>query len=295
LVANQEPVCLFDSSCTTLPKDSYSVILKGSLALRVYPDTRPHNMKIAQIQKGLVLVLNERELIEEGAGFGVPVAIFSDRTCFSGSAETLIMDNVQSKIVIKRYRIDTVSKKGWKNTVLPEIPILKFISNRLENAYRKNQFIRKFFFPSVNIRKKIGVKMIYKRIKSRGEIVVTYNINENSIIINADFRGLNRNCLKKIVLLNEQGSTFFRKFSSNGSILVDEQIGGWRLLTANQACFSNLEGSLGFCFRNLSNCRSFIGREYLNEFLSWVGLEYETSPDQDFLEYEIKIIRNDEL
>jgi hypothetical protein len=279
----------------TLGKEPYTVTLKSGLALRIYPDTRPNNMKIAQIQKGLVLVLNEKELIEEGAGFGVPAAIFSDRTCFSSSAETLIIDKVQSKIVIKRYRMDTVSKKSWKNIVLPEIPIQRFISDKLENAYHEIPFIRKFFFPAVDTLKKIGVKMFYKRIKSRGEIIVTYDISENYINIKADLCRLNRTFLKKIVLLNEQGSTFFRKFSSNGSILVDDQIGAWRLLTANRACFSDLEGSLGFCLRNLHDYRSFVGREYLNGFLSWVGLEYEAPPDQDFLEYEIKIIRNNEL
>lgn len=295
MIINHEPIFLVYPNCTTLGKEPYTVILKSSVALRIYSDTRPNNMKIAQIQKGLVLVLNEKELIEEGAGFGVPVAIFSDRTCFSGSAETLIMDKVQSKIIIKRYRMDTVSKKGWKNIVLPESLIQRFISDKLEKAYRKKPFIRKFFFPGVNIREKIGVKMIYQRIKSRGEVVVTYEISENCINVDADFRGLNRNFLKKIVLLNEQGSTFFQKFNSNGSILVTEQIGAWRLLTADQACFSDLEGSLGFCLKNLQNCRSFIGREHLNDFLSWVGLEYEAPPDQDFLEYEIRIIRSNEL
>ena len=289
MIANHESNRLVESSCSTIWREPYTFILKDNLSLRVYPDTRPHNMKIAQIQKGLVLVLNGKELIEEGAGFGVPVAIFSDRTYFSGSAETIILDKAQKRMVIKRYHMDIVSKKGWKNIVLPELPIQKFISNKLETTYRKNQFIRKFFFPAVNVRKKIGVKMIYERIKSKGEIIVTYEIREKGIIVNASFRGLDKQRLKKIVLLNEQGSSFFRKLSSNGSVLVDEQIGAWRLLTANQACFSNLESSLDFCLRNLRNCRSFIGREHLNGFLAWIGMEYEAPPNLDSLEYEIRI------
>lgn len=294
MVVNYEHV-LTKSSCITLEKEPYTVILQNGLALRVYPDASPNNMKIAQIQKGLVLVLNERELIEEGAGFGVPVAVFSDSTCFSGSAETQITVMFQSTIITKRYHMDTVSKKGWKNTVLPEISIQKFISRKLANAYMgKNTFIRKFFLPAANVRKRVGVKMVYQRTKSRGDIVVTYSINGNSIIINADFRGLNRNCLKKIVILNEQGSTFFQKCSFNGSILVEEQIGAWRLLTADHVCFSNLVGSLNFSLRNLQNCRTFIGREHLNDFLSWVGIEYEAPQDLDSLEYEIKINGNNE-
>ena len=64
-----------------------TVSLGSNLALRIYPDSRPHNLETAQLQKGLVLMVNGKEVVEEGIGFGVPVVIFSDKTYFSSSAQ----------------------------------------------------------------------------------------------------------------------------------------------------------------------------------------------------------------
>ncbi|HYA22380.1 MAG TPA: hypothetical protein VEG31_04350, partial [Thermoproteota archaeon] len=63
---------------------SYTIPLRASLALRIYSDNRPHNLKIAELQKGLILVHDEEELVGEGSGFGVPVLLCSGETYFSG-------------------------------------------------------------------------------------------------------------------------------------------------------------------------------------------------------------------
>ena len=54
-----------------------TVDLHGGLSIRVYPDRRPGNLEIAGIQKGLILLDGGLELVEEGAGFGLPIALFS--------------------------------------------------------------------------------------------------------------------------------------------------------------------------------------------------------------------------
>ena len=72
--------------------DHFTTSLHNGLALRVYVDNMPTNFEISDIHKGLILLESGKELIEEGAGFGLPVAKYGDKSIFPGSAYIEIID-----------------------------------------------------------------------------------------------------------------------------------------------------------------------------------------------------------
>ncbi len=269
--------------------ESFTVSMKQGLAFRVYADSQPHNLKISSLQKGLVLVINGRELIEEGAGFGVPVAIFSDRTCFSSLAQVFISKDEQNKIIVKRFLINTFSRRKWKIGAFVDNPFYKSVSSLLEESYRNNPGTRKIIIPLMGLKNKVGVKTDFIKSKPRGEVTITYRIKPNQLDVEVDFSSLNKTGLKKLVMLNEQGSTFFRRLvMPDGSELTDERIGSWNPVNASNASFSDVENSFSFCLHNLPNSRLFVGREYFKGLTAWAGMEYEVEPSLNQFSYVIQ-------
>ncbi len=82
-----------------------TMALGSGLVVRAYPDTRPHVGKITPLQKGLVLVQDGRELIEEGYGFGTPIVVQGGRSYLSQNAVVAAAPDGQQ--VVKRFSIDT--------------------------------------------------------------------------------------------------------------------------------------------------------------------------------------------
>ena len=50
--------------------------------MRPYADSRLHYLETSALQKGLILMFDDKELIEEGLGFGVLVVKYKDKTYF---------------------------------------------------------------------------------------------------------------------------------------------------------------------------------------------------------------------
>jgi hypothetical protein len=87
-----------------------TVPLDGDLALRLYATTQPHVGKIASLQKGLVLVHQGHELIEEGYGFGMPI-IEADGVAYTSrrAGASLAREGAHLSLV-KAYRIDVADR-----------------------------------------------------------------------------------------------------------------------------------------------------------------------------------------
>jgi hypothetical protein len=269
--------------------ESYTAQLKSGLDVRVCADSRPHNLKISPLQKGLVLVKDGKELIEEGIGFGVPVAIYSDKTYFSSSAQVFIYESEKSKVIEKKFLLDASSRRKWRIASLVENPFYKSVSRFLENTYINYPNSRRIILPLIGLKNKIGVKTEFTRSIPRAEVTVTYKIKQDQLDIEADLSKLNKEGLKRLILLNEQGSTFFRKLVKPDSPdQVDEEIGAWNPIANRYASFTDLENSLIFSLQNLPKSRLFVGREYFKGITAWAGLQYEVESISGKFSYRIQ-------
>ena len=270
-------------------RDPYTVALTDELAFRVYPDSRPNNLKVAQLQKGMIMVFKGRELVEEGVGMGVPVAVYSDETYFAGTAE-LSRDYGDNEIVMKRFFMDRISRKSWKISRIVNNPIYRFVSRLSAGVYRDYPISRRAIFPLMMLRNKLGVHTVYAKASPRGEITVTYTVKNGNLGIRVDFSGLSRESLRKVVLLNEQGASFFKRFrDSKGLDLVDDKIGAWEHVGGDWASLSDVERTLSFSLKQLFGCRLFVGREYVKNHLAWTGMGYEVEPHLNVLNYTVSI------
>jgi len=258
------------------------------VSLRVYSSTEPHNWKISDLQKGLVLVYNGSETIGEGTGFGLPVLVYSDETYFSGSSRVHIFQNDEYWAVRKEFVMDRVSRNSFRNVTLENRTTRRFFT-RLADAYQRHPMLRSLTLKDLTGKMNIGTTFLKAR--PRGKVVVTYAIDEPRVLVSADFRQLVRIKPQKIFMLNEQGSKFFRKYvDSEGTELVDDRIGAWDEISTKWACLKILNGEFGFRLWKVENSTLRRGREFLNGSLDWVGLDYEVNPEKDVFEYAIEVL-----
>jgi len=270
--------------------DKFTVPLSNSLALRIYSDTKPHNLHLTDLQKGMILVYKGVETVGEGTGFGVPVLLYPDETYFSGSSHVYLSRQNDDKIVCKEFLMDTVSRPTIGKTEL-ENRNLRSISRYFDELYRSHRHMQPFL---LLLAKKIGANTGFVKSTSAGKVLVTYSINKARVLVRIDFSLLRRKNLQKAFILNEQGSSFFSRYlDSNDTELIDKQIGTWDETKAEWGCITDLQGKVGFRLWRVKNSVLRRGRESLEDYLDWIGLDYEVNPKTSVFEYEIEIFGED--
>ena len=266
---------------------TYSI--SNSVALRIHSDTKPQNLKIANLQKGIILLYNGVEVAGEGTGFGVPIGKYSDETFFSGSSVLQIHNKENSFIIRKEFSMDLIARDTFRNLKL-ENKKLRRIIDFISSFYQRHKRLARFILLVKELLFKCGVEPIFSKVDSKGRVIVTYTLNRNRILVKLSFNELDRNNLQKVFVLNEQGAHFFEKYSdSEGLKLSDEEIGAWDNVTAQSAKITDKQDKIGFSLKNVEGTMLRRGRELSKNSLDWIGLDYELNPSDDQFEYEIEI------
>lgn len=268
--------------------DMKTLSVSSSVSLRVYSNTQPRTWKIADLQKGLILVYDGVEMVGEGAGFGFPVAIYADETYFSGSSRVFVSRRDRCWVVRKEFVMDRVARNRFRRVKL-ENRTVRRIFGYLADIYQKHP--RSRFLVLKGLTWRMDIDTAFVEAASRGMVVVTYAVDGSRIIVKADFNGLDREGLEKVFVLNEQGSRFFKKYvDSEGRELADREIGAWDGIDGEWGCLKIAEGDFGFRLWRVGDAVLRMGREFLRNSLDWVGLDYEVNSRKGAFEYAIEVL-----
>lgn len=258
------------------------------VALRVYPDRRPGNLEIAGIHKALVLVRGGVEVIEEGAGFGLPIAKYRDKTYFPGSATLTLVEGTPVPVVVKTYRMDTVSVKSLGGSRISDA-VYHPVHGLFSHLYLSLGPLRPAFDAMIELRNTAGVRTSFEATRPRGEAEVRYTLHPDRVEIEARMK-LDEGC-EELIFLNEQGATTFRRYSDASRQLVDKQMGAWDRIDSPEATLSDLGDALSFTVERPRGAGFWRGRESVRGRLSWAGLALSfTSPEK--VRYTVRVRSN---
>jgi hypothetical protein len=258
------------------------------ICVRLYKDSRPNFLEVAPLQKGLVLLFDEKELVEEGMGFGAPVVKFNDKTYFSSSASCSISETEEGFDLTKRFVLDAISRKRVGNSHYLNDGVYQGFHRFFERAYLGYTSLFPFFSNIMELRQALKIQTQFVKVPDRGTVGVTYSVRFDSVKVLVDLTGLEKIACEEILILNEQGSTFFRKYSdSEGLYLDDAQIGAWSEVKTKKAFLSFLTGDLRFGLETQDNSSLFRGWEKTKGRFAWAGLSYRLPPNNSFFDYVI--------
>ena len=274
---------------TSIPSP-FTVQVDNFLSVRLYQDSRPACLETAPLQKGLVLVLNGNELVEEGMGFGVPVVKYKDKTYFSSSANSLVKKSVYSSALVKSFVLDTVSRKRIGNGFYVDDKLYHFLHRAFELLYLKYPSLARSFNRIMELRRTFKIQTEFRRVKPRGKIIFEYCCTPKEILIKTELSLLELDRCREILILNEQGSSFFRRYAdSSGLVLFDQKIGAWTEVTADTASLSDSKQTLEFAVKSKSASALFRGWEKTRNRFSWGGLAYRLPPRNSTFCYSIRL------
>jgi hypothetical protein len=273
----------------TAAQDAITIDLSDKLSLRLYRDSRPCCLETGALQKGLVLLWDDGELIEEGIGFGVPVVKYADKTFFSSQAKVSVRRDQAQWVLTKIFILDTVSVKKVGKASYIDDALYSKIRKTFQLLYLKHNRIKPFFNKVMELRDLAHIKTEFLNVPTRGAVTVTYRCSPKAIEVQADLSGLTLNKCSEILLLNEQGSGIFQRYlDSDGACLVGNEIGAWEKVAADTAALQSLKGQLGFSVKKVGGAQLFRGYERTRKRFSWVGLSYSLLPNNGVFRYFIE-------
>ena len=267
-----------------------TISLTSLLSVRLYSDCRPSCLETAPLQKGLVLMVGNRELVEEGLGFGVPVVKYDDKTFFCSRAEVSQEHESEGCTLRKTFVLDTISCKKFGDASYINDNLYGWLRRVFELLYLKHKRLQPLFNTTMALRQVVQIKTDFLTVKSRGTIVVTYRCKPHSIGVEVDFSKINLGRCQELLVLNEQGSSTFQYYiDSAGLELRGRRIGAWAAVNAYEASLGSPRGMVSFKLQRVAGSELFRGWEQTRKRFSWAGLSYVIPPQKGTFRYSIRL------
>ena len=190
-------------------------------------------------------------------------------------------------MAIKQFNLDTIYELRLSDTRI-ENRTLRTFARRLSELYEKHRHWRPILQQSLLNR--LGMRNSFVPTKPAGKVTVNYRICDSIIHVQVDVMLSDRSHLQKVCILNEQSSRSFNKyFDSEGTTLLNSQIGAWDRVEADWACLTNEGDEAGFRLWKVHGATLYRGREFTNATLDWIGLDFELGPKTTRFEYDIEV------
>jgi hypothetical protein len=234
-----------------------SMALGDGLTLHAYVDTRPHVGKITPLQKGLALVQDGRELIEEGYGFGTPIVVQDGRSYLAQHADVSAAPD--GRQIVKRFRVDV--EDTW--------------TRPFRRKYRAIEPLGSIVFtytvagPGV-----LDVAVDFTGLRRTPDLV--YLANEQGA---------------SLFTLYSDSAGVQRHFAD-----VPDTPDQWIPTTAERTCFTAEARRLRFCLETLPGQAKYVGRERYFQWrwsglfrLSWAGTDIEVARPEGVYRYRVTV------
>ncbi len=200
------------------------------------PEIEPGDYPSCRIQKGLVLVHENRDMSEEGIGFAVPVLKFGNETIFPGNACITIEKDGDRSVVKIDYDMNLVGRMVVKKTKTIDSEAFYKIKEYFSRLHRRYPQLRGILIRSSNLfRRTCDIETRFEKKISAGIacVVNTVNTKKGIIHVDVDIRNVKKEGCTEVNIMNELGATCFDRYrDSNGLFLKGNAIGTWDEVSA---------------------------------------------------------------
>jgi len=246
----------------------------------------------SRIQKGLVLGLGNRDLSEEGVGFGLPVLKIGSEPLFPGSWRTSTTKHNGLFLIKADFEMNLRAEMARRGKIINNGLICQ-ARDAFSRIHREHPRFRNWISVSSRaLKKRLNIEDVFSEMPNLVLVSVSYLICDFGIDVKFRFPAVD-GCTE-IIILNEQGANCFNTYKdSDGLILKREEIGSWDQIKAEEASFIDPTDGLMFSLKRVegAGARMFRGRELAAGCLAWSGLAYVLPPETEEFAYSIKLER----
>lgn len=244
----------------------------------------------SRIQKALVLELGNRDLSEEGVGFGLPVLKLGLQPVFPGSWSMSVKEDNGRCLIKADFEMNLKAGMARRGKIIDK-GLFYLARDTFSKIHREHPRFRKWISISSRMfKKKLDLEETFFEMPNIGSVKASYLIHDSRIDVELRFPRVD-GCTE-LIALNEQGANWFDTYQdSNGLILKGEKIGSWNQIEADYASFVDPADGLVFTLKRVDEARMFRGREKAADSLAWSGLAYVLPPRVEKFAYSIELGR----